>query len=219
LTGPRPDGNRRFMASVPRLSSRALCAGLLVLGAASAASDARAETRIGVVNVQYAVTQTEDGIRATNTFKKLFDKRQQDLDARQADLAKMREDIERQTRILSRDSLTRRMEDWQKRMVDLQTTYVDHNRELQKKQAELTNPIMKKMLGVVGRIAKKNGFDVIVDAQAVPYVRSDLDLTDQVIQMYNGGGGGDEAGDAKDKKDEKKDEKSEPKEEKKEEKK
>lgn len=193
------------MASFTSSFIRALGVGLLALGATSATSDARAEMRIGVVNVQYAVTQTEDGIRATNTFKKLFDRRQQDLDARQADLAKMREDIEKQTRILSRESLTRRMEDWQKRMVDLQTTYVDHNRELQKKQGELTNPIMKKMIGVIGRIAKKNGFDVIVDAQAVPYVRSDLDLTDQVIQMYNGGGGGDDAGDDKEKKDAPKD--------------
>ena len=206
------------MAPVSRPIPQAHAVGLLALGAVSAASDARAEMRIGVVNVQYAVTQTEDGIRATNTFKKLFDKRQQDLDARQADLAKMREDIERQTRILSRESLTRRMEDWQKRMVDLQTTYVDHNRELQKKQAELTNPIMKKMLGVIGRIAKKNGYDVIVDAQAVPYVRADLDLTDQVVQMYNGGGG-DDSGDAKDKKDEKGEKTEPPKEEKKEEKK
>jgi outer membrane protein len=35
----------------------------------------------------------------------------------------------------------------------------------------------------------------VVDKQAVPYVRSDLDLTDRVIQSYNQGGGG--AGDAK----------------------
>ena len=206
------------MASALHPLTKALAVGLLAAAAAASTSDARADFRIGVVNVQYAVTQTEDGIRATNTFKKLFDKRQQDLDARQADLAKMREDIERQTRILSRESLTRRMEDWQKRMVDLQTTYVDHNRELQKKQAELTNPIMKKMLGVIGRIAKKNGYDVIVDAQAVPYVRADLDLTDQVVQMYNGGGG-DDSGDAKDKKDEKGEKTEPPKEEKKEEKK
>jgi outer membrane protein len=194
------------MASALRPLAKVGAVLFLALGAASATSDARADMRIGVVNVQYAVTQTEDGIRATNTFKRLFDKRQQDLDARQADLAKMRDDIERQTRILSRESLTRRMEDWQKRMVDLQTLFVDHNKELQKKQAELTNPIMKKMIGVIGRIAKKNGYDIIVDAQAVPYVRSDLDLTDQVVQQYNGGGGGgdDDKDKDKDKKDEKK---------------
>jgi len=186
--------------------TKALATGLLAAAALGATSDARADFRIGVVNVQYAVTQTEDGIRATNTFKKVFDKRQQDLDARQTDLEKMKIDIEKQTRILSREALTRRMEDWQKRMVDLQTLFVEHNKELQKRQAELTSPIMKKMISVIGRIAKKNGYDVVVDAQAVPYVRSDLDLTDQVIQMYNGGGGG--GGDDKDK-DEKKDDKKE----------
>jgi len=185
------------MASFARPFSKALATGLLALAATAATSDARAETRIGVVNVQYAVTQTEDGIRARNTFKKLFDKRQQDLDARQTDLARMREDIERQARVLSREAFTRRMEDWQKRMVDLQTLFVEHNKELQKKQAELTNPMMKKMIGIIGRIAKKSGYDVIVDATAVPYVRPDLDLTDQVIQMYNGGGAADEPTDEK----------------------
>src|SRR5690348_7214280 len=117
------------MAPVSRPFSQALAVGLLTLGAATAASDARAEMKIGVVDVQYAVHQTEDGIRAQNILRKLYDKRQQDLDGRQADLVKMREDIERQTRILSRDSLTRRMEDWQKRMIDLQSTYVNHNTE------------------------------------------------------------------------------------------
>lgn len=197
------------MALPVRPFSKALAVGLLALAASAATSDARADMRIGVVNVQYAVAQTEDGIRAQNTFKKVFDKRQQDLDARQTDLTKMRDDIERQSRILSREALTRRMEDWQKRMVDLQTLYVEHNKELQKKQGELTNPIMKKLLGVISRIAKKNGYDVVIDAQAVPYVRADLDLTDQVVQMYNGGGGDDAEGDKKDKKDDKKEEKKE----------
>src|SRR5262245_16537657 len=120
------------MKSVFRSLSKTVAVGLLALGAASATSDARAEMRIGVVTVQYAVAQTEDGIRAANRLKKLFDKKQQDLDARQADLLKTREDIEKQTRILSREALTRRMEDWQKRLVELQTLFAEHSKELQK---------------------------------------------------------------------------------------
>lgn len=197
------------MPPSPVSRSQALAIGLLALGAASAVSDARADTKIGVVNVQYAISQTEDGIRATNTLKKAFDKKQQDLDGRQAELEKMKGDIQKQTSILSREALTRRMEDWQKRMVDLQTVFVDHNKELQKKQSELMAPIMKKMVGSISRIAKKNGYDVIVDAQAALYARQDLDLTDQVIQQYNGGGGGGDDdkkdGDKGDKKDAPKD--------------
>ena len=169
---------------------------LLVRGAPAVAS----ESKIAVVDVQHAVMATEDGIRAQATLKKDFDKRQQDLDAKQTELAKARDDIEKQSRVLSREALQKRTEDWQRRMVELQTVFVDYNKALQKKQGELTAPIIKKMMAVISRLAKKNGYEIILDKQAAPYVRADLDLTEQVIQMYNGGGdsGGDSAEEKKD---------------------
>jgi hypothetical protein len=39
----------------------------------------------------------------------------------------------------------------------------------------------------IKRIAGTDGFDLIVDRATVAYARSDLDLTDRVIQMANGG--------------------------------
>ena len=38
------------------------------------------------------------------------------------------------------------------------------------------------------RVATQDGYDAILEKQAVPYMRNDLNLTDRVIQMYNGGG-------------------------------
>jgi outer membrane protein len=143
--------------------------------------------RVAVVDVQHAVMQTEDGIRAQATLKKLFDKRQQELDGKQTELAKMKEDIEKQARFLSRMALQRRMEDWQRRMIELQTVFVNYDKELQKKQGELTGPILKKLLSVVARVAKKSQFELVIDKQAAPYARPDLDLTDQVVQLYNSG--------------------------------
>jgi outer membrane protein len=199
------------MASTARSYLKVAACALLALAAATApstaASDGRAEIRVGVVDATYAVQQTEDGIRASNTLRKLFEKRQKDVDAKKAELEKMYDDIERQQRILSREAFARRMEDFQKRTADFQSQFLKYSEELQKKQAELLGPINQRMTRVTGRIAKKNGFDVIVNAGAVLYVRSDLNVTDQVIQMYNGGGdGGDDAGDDKKDKKDKKDE-------------
>jgi outer membrane protein len=179
----------------------------LLLAAASflaSVPHAAAQTKVAVVDVQHAVMQTEDGIRAQATLKKLFDKRQQELDGKQNELGRAREDIEKQSRVVSREALQKRMEDWQRRMVELQTVFVDYNKELQKKQGELTGPIIKKMVGIIGRLAKKSGYELIIDKQAAPYARPDLDLTDQVVQLYNSGDTGDApVGDEK--KDEKKD--------------
>jgi outer membrane protein len=190
-----------------KISSRAAARFAAALSAASLAGAATdhaeaAESRIAVVDVQHAVMATEDGIRAQGTLKKDFDKRQQDLDAKQTELARARDDIEKQSHFLSREALQKRMEDWQRRMVELQTVFVDYNKTLQKKQGELTAPIVKKIMAVIARLAKKNGYELILDKQAAPYARQDLDLTEQVIQMYNSGGdavtpGGDSGGDDK----------------------
>jgi outer membrane protein len=148
------------------------------------------QIKFAVVDVQRAVMETEDGLRAQATLKKFFDKRQQELDAKQNELQKQREDIEKQAKVLSQQAMAKRMEDWQKQMVDLQAVFVEYNKELQKKQGELTQPIYGKIMGLLRRMATQDGFDAILEKQAVPYMRADLDLTDRVIQMYNGGGGG-----------------------------
>jgi outer membrane protein len=178
-----------------RALSFALCLSLSTgLFAAHAAAG---ESKIAIVDVQHAVMATEDGIRAQATLKKVFDKRQADLDAKQTELAKARDDIEKQSRVLSREALQKRMEDWQQRMIKLQTDFVEYNKELQKRQAELTAPIIRKMMETIARLAKRNGYEVVLDKQAAPYVRPDLDLTEQVIQLYNSGGGGDAGGEEK----------------------
>jgi len=146
------------------------------------------QIKFAVVDVQRAVMETEDGLRAQATLKKFFDKRQQELDAKQNELQKQREDIEKQSKVLSQQALAKRMEDWQKQMVDLQAVFVEYNKELQKKQGELTQPIYGKIMGLLRRLATTDGYDAILEKQAVPYMRADLDLTDRIIQMYNGGG-------------------------------
>jgi outer membrane protein len=151
------------------------------------AQSASAETRVAVVDVNRAVAQTEDGLRAAATLKKVFDTKQVELNKRQNDLQRQREDIEKQAKVLSKEALQKRMEDWQRQMMELQAVFVEYNKELEKRQKELTDPILAKMVEIVKRIASTEGFDVVLERQAAAYIRSDLDLTDKCIQMYNGG--------------------------------
>jgi outer membrane protein len=154
----------------------------------SAPAGAGPETKVAVVDTQRAIMETEDGLRMQATLKKIFDSRQRELDKKQVDLQKERDDIEKQRGVLSQEALTKRVEKWQRDMMQLQTVFVEYNKEMQKKQNELTQPIFQKAMTLIRRMATQKGFDLIVDKQAVPYVRSDLDLTDQVITMYNSGG-------------------------------
>ncbi len=172
---------------------RILGALALALAVTFAAKGASAQMKVAVVDTQRAIMETEDGLRAQATLKKLFDSRQRDLDRKQDELQKEKEEIAKQQGVLSQAALQKRVEKWQTELVELQSKFVAYNQELQQKQNELTQPIYRKTMAIISRLARQDGYDVVVDRQAVPYVRSDLDLTDRVITMYNRGGGEDDA--------------------------
>ncbi len=165
---------------------------MALLGAAAflVALTASAQTKIAVVDLQGALIRTDEGMSAAASLKGFTQSRQAELDRSQKQLAKEEDDIRRQARVLSRMALQRRTEHWQRRMVDVQSKYLEYNKQLQKKQADMMNPITKKLFAAVRKAAMRKGFDIVVDRAAVPYARSDLDLTDMVVQIYNGGGGG-----------------------------
>jgi outer membrane protein len=173
------------MAFPVRLPLAAALALAVSLVAGSAA--AQQSMKVAVVDVQRAVMQTEDGLRMQATLKKLFDSRQVELNKKQADLQKQKEEIDKQSKVLSQQAIQKKVDDWQKQMVELQTTFVEYNKELEKKQREMQEPILDRIMTTIKRIAGTDGFDLIVDRATVAFARSDLDLTDRVIQVANGG--------------------------------
>ena len=173
------------MKSTFRFLSVVVPAVAVLLGSAQA----HAQSKIAVVDTQRAIMETEDGLRAQATLKKVFDNKQRELDKKQEDLQKEREDIEKQRDVLSKTALAKRVDKWQREMMALQGVFVDYNKELQKKQGELTQPIVQKIMGAIRRLATQDGLDLVLDKQAAPYVRSDLDVTDRIITLYNQGSG------------------------------
>ena len=136
-----------------RTLARPLLAAALAALVSLFGTSASAQMKMAVVDVQRAVMQSEDGLRAQATLKKLFDSRQQELNKRQTDLQKQKEEIDKQKTVLSQAALQKKVDDWQKEMVELQTTFVEYNKELEKKQKELTDPIFERVLGAIKRIA------------------------------------------------------------------
>jgi outer membrane protein len=173
----------RCRRHAPKFAALAVAA--IVLAFAPLAS---AQMRVAVVDTQRAVMETEDGLRAQATLKKLFDKRQRELDQKQKDLQKEREELEKNRAQINTEAMAKRVETWQREMAQVQAVFVEYNKELQQKQNELTQPIVQKTVGIIRRLATQEGFDLVLERQAATYFRADLDLTDRVITLYNRGG-------------------------------
>ncbi len=181
---PARRSSRIWSRLLPALVGAGLAAGTLAW-----AAPAQAQTKMAVVDVRRAVLETEEGLRVQSSLKKLFDSRQQELDQKQTQLQKEREILEKeaQTGKTPKDALQKKLETWQRSAAEVQNLTYEYQREMSRKENELTTPILNKILGILKRIAATDGYDMIMDKSVVPYFRSDLELTDRAIQLYNAG--------------------------------
>lgn len=147
--------------------------------------------KIGVVDMQRALNETEDGRKAKAKLEKYAAKRQKDLNDKQESLKKLKETLEKQASVLERPVLQKKYEAYQKQVMELQSTYMEFQREFQAKEGELTQDIVLRMRDIMKRVGQKEGYTLILDRNegGVVFVPSTYDLTDILIQRYNAQGG------------------------------
>jgi len=153
------------------------------------------QPKFAVVDLQRALTEIEDGRKAKTQLKTLFDQRQKTLDKQQEDLRVLKEGIEKQRDVLSREVYQKKVEELQKALAELQATYMEFQRELASKEADMTKPILERLQRIVRQIGQKDGYALVLERTeaGVVYIPSTYDLTDLVIQRYNAGEGRDGA--------------------------
>src|SRR5262245_9560228 len=174
--------------------SRFLVIAALMLSASSALAE---EVKIGYVDMQRALNETEDGRKAKAALKKVFDQKQKELDEQQEELKKAAEDLEKKRTLLPADKVREKEAELQARMQKVQQTYLRHQQELSQKEQEATAKIFDGMTRTIGRIAQQENFSMIFDKTGIVYAKPHLDMTNELIRRYNSGEGAEAGGGAK----------------------
>ncbi len=161
----------------------------VVLPGTAFADGATPQSHIAIIDTRRAIMETEEGLRVQANLKKLFDQRQVELSDNEQKLTQEQEDIAKEEKAKGPSAATeQKKEQWRMKAAQLQETLVNYQREMARKESEMTNPMLQKLLGIVKRIAAQDSYDMVVDKSAVPYFRPDLDITDKIIQLYNADG-------------------------------
>jgi len=184
--------------SMSRMSRVALFLAVVLAGSSALAQ----EVKLGYVDMQRALGETEDGRKAKANLKKIFDQKQKELDEQQEELKKAIEDLDKKRTLLPADKVHEKEVELQGRMQKVQQTYVRHQQDLQTKEQEATGKIIERMQKILGKIAISENFTMIFDKTAggIVFAKPSLDLTNDLIRRYNAGEGGDAAASAAPKK-------------------
>jgi outer membrane protein len=147
------------------------------------------EFKLGFVDMQRALNETDDGKKAKAALKKVFDQKQKELDEEQAALKKDIEDLDKKRTLLPADQVRQKEAELQTRMQKVQQTYLRHQQDLSQREQEATSKIYERMNKIITKIAASENFSMIVDKSALVFAKPHLDLTNEVIRRYNAGEG------------------------------
>lgn len=144
-----------------------------------------ADMKIGFVDMQKAVQSTDSGKKAKKDLETEFEKKKKELQAKEGDLKKMGEDLEKKKSVLSEEALAKKQGEFQEEMMKYREVVGKSQMDLQKKERDLTQPILDKMRRVIEKVAKEKGYNMVLENNAmVLFAAKDNDLTDDVVKAF-----------------------------------
>lgn len=156
---------------------------LLALPLSVMAADA---PKFGYVDLQKAIQETSTGKKAKKDLEGEFNKKKKELEKKEADLKKMSEDFEKKSMVLSDELKAQKQGELQQEMMKYRELVGKSQMEIQKRERELTMPIVEKLHSILEEIGKKDGYAFILEKneQSVLFADKQLDLTDRVLKEY-----------------------------------
>jgi outer membrane protein len=148
-------------------------------------------SRIGVVDPQKVLNETEAGKKAKDSLNTFMKNRQALVELEEKELKRMEDDLMKQGSVLTPTAKRDREEQFRQRAMQFQQKVGDLNREVQEKQKEVLESFRAKVERVAAKVAQQQGMQVIIEkgrGGTTIYSDPGLDISDKVIEEFNKGG-------------------------------
>ena len=164
-------------------------AALLMTPAVWAQAAAPAAAKVGVINIQAAIASTAEGKQAAAELQSQFTPRMNELQNLQKQIEDVRNRLQTGQSTLSDEEKARLTREGDQ----LTRTYQRKQQELQDDtndaQQEVVNRIGRKVVDVLNKYSKENGYSVVLDdsSQQTPviYAANQIDVTQDIIRLYD----------------------------------
>jgi len=160
--------------------------GLALVVAWTGLSWAAQATKLGVVDVQQVLNQSQRGQAVKQKLEQERTGRQKDLDARQQELAKLQGEYEKQAPVLSDQAKREKKEALERRFRDARRVAEDANRDFEKRVREAEMETTREIFAIIQDYGKDQGFSIILERSSIIFGAAAVDVTGDIIKRYDG---------------------------------
>ena len=162
-----------------------LCAFAAILLIGTAASDGG--IKIGVVDIDQAISSTEEGKAAREEFARKQREAQAMVQPLLDRYKALDEEMKAKKFVLSDEALFQKQLDLVEMRNEIQAKMKEIEGQMEVDQRRLEGPLVAKLAEIIEALGKDEGFTMIMrrGAPGILYTREALDITDLVIERYN----------------------------------
>lgn len=159
--------------------------GFIIL--ASGIGFAQSAGKIGIVDLQRVIRDSQAGKTAKAAFEREFQDKRRIIEQKTEQLSRMKQDFIAKASVMEENARKQKAEEIDRIEKDLNRTRDDFRDELQKRDFELTQKILSELEGVIQKIGDSDGYVIIIEKTegGVIYAAKGVDLTDKIIQAYD----------------------------------
>ena len=143
------------------------------------------DVRIGVIDIQKAVSGTKEWKKEFRSFKTKFEKEKKSIVAKEAKLKKMIQDFSKQSMVLSPALKKKKKDDLTKQKREFERYVQDRNEDFAKQEKEITSKILQKMVTIIKNLGKSKNFTMVLEKKVSIYFDESLDLTNLATRAYD----------------------------------
>ena len=159
-------------------------------GAAAAAPASSAlPGKIAVINVRQAIITTSEGKQASAELQSQFAARQTELENLNKQITDLRQRLAAGQSTLSQEEIARLTRQGELLARQLQRKQDEYQEDVNASQGDVIDKIGRKMIDVLDRYARENGYVVIMDSSAqntpILYASNQIDVTQDIIRLYD----------------------------------
>jgi len=158
---------------------------VVVLVFSSSATFAQEKIKIGFIDIQRVIAESQAGKRAKERFQAQVKKAEADVVKERQDIERLRADLDKKGPLLKEEERRNLEADLQRRSVTLQRAMSDYQQELQQKNNEIMSDILKELEQIVNEVGKADKFTLILERSQILYSDQGIDITSKVIETYN----------------------------------
>jgi len=158
-----------------------------LLSVALFAAEARAELKLGYVDLQKALAEVGEGREAKARLKGQQDRNRAELESERDRLTSDKLVLDKQASMMSEEVRVQRYAELQKRMVDVAQRAEKKQTELAEKERVELRKIFDKMDPIISGIAQRDALAMVFEKtdSGLVYAPSSMDLTPELVRTYN----------------------------------